>query len=329
MTTRAIKQRLADDVSDWFSDGVIERGTLDTLRERYQAEEFGWVGMIRYLGIVGGLIAFFGIIGMMAAMSRSESFGAVVTAAVGGGLTWWGIRLAGDLRERYATSSKIVLTLGAVLWTSGMELFAQAAGAPEDVLVMIAGTSIPVMAVLAYRYRNSMLLLLSVASMFHWVGAWNGMLGRSTYGFDIQDPRAMCAVALLAFGVGVYHELYLADRTGRFYKVWESLGLLYLNMSLLILSIWRQTSDGELVWSLVLTAATLGQILLGARLHNGLIRGCGVVFFAINVFTRYHEEFWDRLELGSYLLCGGLVLLALGGCMEMIVRAVRRKGGRP
>ncbi|HOS93931.1 MAG TPA: hypothetical protein PLQ54_11500 [Armatimonadota bacterium] len=326
MTTRAVKQALADDISDWFADGVIEQKTLETLRERYQVEAFGVAGFVRYLGIAGGLIAFFGIMGMIAAMSNSVHFGAVVTAAVGCGLVWWGIRLAGDIRERYATSSKIVLTLGAVLWTSGMMLFAQAVGAPEDVLIMIAGTSIPVMAVLAYKYHNSMLLLLSVASLFHWVGAWNGMLGRSTYGFHVQDPRAMSVFALLAFGVGVYHELRLADRTGRFYKVWESLGLLYLNMSLLILSIWRQTSEGELVWSLVLAAATVGQILLGARLHNGMIRGFGVVFFAINVFTRYHEAFWDRLELGSYLLLGGLVLLALGGCMEGIVRAVRMKG---
>lgn len=328
MTARAVKNALADEVSDWFSDGVIERTTLDTLRERYQADEFGWIGIIRYLGIVGGLIAFFGMIGMIAAMSDSEIISGIMTATVGGGLTWWGIRMAGDLRERYATSSKVVLVLGAVLWTLGIELFAKALDAPDDVLVMIAGTSIPIFGVLAYRYRNTMLLFLSVAGMFHWAGAWDAMVGRSSYAFRIQDPRAMCVVALLAFGVGVYHELRLSDRTGGFHKVWESLGLLYLNVSLLILSIWLNEPDDALIWSLALAAASIGQILVGARLHNGLVRGFGVVFFAIGVFTRYHEVYWGTLELGSYLLWGGLVLLALGGCMECVVRVVRAKGGR-
>lgn len=329
MTSRAVRNMLSDDVADWFADGVIERATLDTLRERYQIEEFGRSGMTRYLGIAGGLIAFFGIMGMMAAMSDSEGFGAFLTVAVGVGLTWWGIRLDGDLRERYATSSKVVLMLGSSLWTSGIVFLAHALGAPEKDLVAISGTSIPILGVLAYRYRNSMLLILAVVSMFHWIGAWNGMLGRSSYGFDIQDPRAMCLAALLAFGVGLYHEQHLADRTGRFWMVWESIGLLYLDMSLLILSIWPHSSGNALVWSIALTAATLGQILLGARLHNGLIRGFGVVFFAIGVFTRYHEKFWDRLELGSYLVSGGLVLLALGGIMEGIARAFRSKGGKP
>lgn len=89
---------------------------------------------------------------------------------------------------------------------------------------------------LAYKSRNAYLLLLSVLTLFHWIGSWDGMLGRSTYAFGVQDPRLMWPAALAAVGVGVYHETDLYPETGRFYKVWQAVGLIYFNMSLLILS---------------------------------------------------------------------------------------------
>jgi len=306
---------------------VIEQSTLDTLRERYEMDALGWAGVIRYLGIMGGLISFFGIMGMMAAMSGSEGVAASMTILAGGAMTWWGIHLASDLRERYATSSKIVLSLGVTLWSTGVEFLAHAMGADDKALVALAGLCLPIMGFLAYRFHNSLLLLMAVTSLFHWVGAWNQMVGRSTYEFDIQDPHLMIPAALAAFAVGLYHERRLVERTGRFYKVWESMGLLYFNMSLLILTIWPHETAGAPVWVALFTLATIGQILLGARLHNGLVRGFGVVFFAIDIFTRYHEEYWDKLELGTYLLCGGLVLFAVGVCLEVVARMTQPKGG--
>ena len=137
----------------------------------------------------------------------------------------------------------------------------------------------------------------------------------------------MSFVALIAIAVGVYHERHLYPKTGRFYLAWESLGLLYLNMSLLILSIWSLHENASVAWILVFTAVTLAEIVLGAAWQNGLFRGFGITFLAINVFTRYHEFFWNQLHLGQYLLVGGGMLLLLGVCTEAVVQALRWKGG--
>jgi uncharacterized membrane protein len=153
------------------------------------------------------------------------------------------------------------------------------------------------------------------------------MWGRSTYVFSVQDPRVMSLAALAAIVVGAYHEWRLYPKTGRFYLAWESLGLLYLNMSLLILSIWSHHETASIAWILVFTTATLTQIVLGAAWQNGLFRGFGITFFAINVFTRFHELFWDQLQLGQYLLAGGGLLFILGACTECGVRMLRRKDG--
>jgi uncharacterized membrane protein len=328
MIRNETKERLQQDIAVWYADGVISEETLNVLRERYESQRFGWIGVVKYLGITGGLLAFFGIVGAITAMTKSGVFAAIVLGSVGGAITYWGMRLSGDVRDRYAVSSKVVLTLGVVLWTSAIGTLAGIMGmAEEGILLMTGLISLPIGFFLAYRSRNQYLLIVALLGLFHWIGSWNAMWGRSAYVFSVQDPQVMSLAAVAAIIVGIYHERKLHPKTGRFYLAWESLGLLYLNMSLLILSIWGRHENASIAWILVFTAATLAQIVLGSAWQNGLFRGFGITFFAINVFTRYHEFFWDQLQLGQYLLMGGGLLVILGACTECVVRMLRRKGG--
>ncbi len=130
-------------------------------------------------------------------------------------------------------------------------------------------------------------------------------------------------VALLVIGIGIFHEHYLQRQTSRFYLAFETVGLIYLNLSLLILSIYPRS--GAALYVLLLTVAALGQIVIGARLKNGLFLGFGVTAMAVNMFTRYHETFWDRLDAGAFFLVGGAVLFGCAAGFEMIVRRARSR----
>lgn len=327
MAGKALRERIQQDLAVWFADGIIDQQTLEVLRERYDARKFGWIGVVKYIGIVGGLFALFGIFGMIAAMAESELLAAILLGGLGGAITYWGLRLAGDIRNRYATSSKVILTLGTIMWVSAVGIFCNLTGMEEESILLVTGAvCFPVTFYLAYRSRNTYLLLASLIALFHWIGSWNEMWGRSTYAFSVQDPKAMTVFALAAIGVGIHHERHLYPKTGRFYLIWETLGLLYLNMSLLILSIWREHGS-TLPYILVFTAATVAQIFAGASMQNRLIRNFGVTFFVINVFTRYHEFFWSRWHIGSFLFVGGLLAVGIGVGTEVAVRVLRGKGG--
>jgi uncharacterized membrane protein len=328
MAGRLTKERLQKDIAIWFADGIIEKHTRDVLNKRYEAQRFGWYGVIKYLGITGGLLAVFGILGLIASMTESAGFAAVVLGGVGGGLTYWGLRLAKDVQDRYATSSKVIVTLGGFLWTCAIALLCSAVGLKGEATLMFTGIlSLPIAFFLAYQSRNTYLLILAILWMFHWIGAWNTMWGRSTYVFAVQDPHVMCVATLGAIGVGIYHEWNLYPRTGKFYQAWESLGLVYLNLSLLILSIWAERAQDKILWIVVFIGASLAQIVLGSAWQNGLLRGFGITFFVINVFTRYHEMFWNKLNLGAYLMVGGVCMVVVGGGVEAFIRILRKKGG--
>ena len=326
MANRAVRKQLAQDVGAWLADGLIPANTHALLRERYGAADSGIGQAIKSLGIAGGLIAFFGLLGLVAAMSRSQLFAAFLLAATGCGLTALGIRLSTDRLGRFASSSKALLMLGVVTAGLGIGVALDGMGFHNQSASFFAGAIILVpLGLLAYRYANSFLLILTLIIFFHWVGTWTSMLGRSTYALAIQDPRFMCLAALVAIGVGVFHERSLQNRTGRFFQAYETLGLIYLDLSLLILSIERYPrSGGEEFWVWVLFAAAIAQIAVGARLHNSLFTGFGVTAFAVNLFTRYFESYWNRFHTGTFFFLGGAGLFALGFACEVVLRHLQQ-----
>jgi hypothetical protein len=323
MARRAVRERLGQDVGAWLMDGLISKETHDLLRRRYDAKALGIGQAIQYLGISGGLLVFFGLLGIVGALSESTGVIAFLLLAVGGGLTAGGIHLAADPRGRYTMSCKVVLALGVASAALGVAAAVDALGAKDEAVIVAAGTlMLPVVVFLAYRFANIFLLILGLLGFFHWVGSWTAMWGRSAYVIFIEDPRLMCVAALLAVGAGVWHEIYLRERTGRFYQAYEALGLAYLNLSLLILSIFPE-GGSQLPWVLAFAAAGIAQIVAGARLHNGLFTGFGVTALAVNLYTRYFEYFWERTHKGVFFLVGGVSLLGAGLACEILLKRIR------
>ena len=327
MANRAVKERLAEDVGLWLTDGLISRPTHDLLRQRYGAGDYGLGQAIRSLGVAGALIAFLGLLGLVAALSRSEIFAAFLLLGTGCGLTAGGIYLSVDRLGRYPASSKAVLMLGVVSAALGVGVGISALGIKGQPILLWTGAIVLIpIGILAYRYRNTFLLVIGLIGFFHWVCTWTSLFGRSTYAIAAADPRLMSLVALGMVALGVYHERVLKNRTGQFFLAYETLGLIYLNLSLLIMSIFRNTLWGKPdVWVLVFTAAAIAQIVAGARLHNPLLTGFGVTAFAVDLFARYSENFWDRLRPGEFFLIGGLALLAAGLACEVLLRRLQRR----
>jgi len=327
MANRAVRERLAKDVGLWLADGLIPADTHALLRQRYDAGGYGIGQAIKSLGVAGGLLAFFGLLGLVAAISRSHLFAALLLMATGCGFTALGIRLSIDKLARYSSSSKSLLMLGVVCAGLGLGVAFDGMGIKNESAIVLTGAVVLIpVALLAYRYANTFLLILALIIFFHWVGSWTTMFGRSAYVFEVQDPRLMALAALVVIGLGIYHERALQNQTGRFFMAYETLGLIYLNLSLLILSLGVESRWGpEGPWVWVLFGAAIAQIVVGARLHNPLFTGFGVTTFAVNVFTRYCEGYWRHLHTGTFFLLGGLALFTAGFALEIVLRRLQRQ----
>jgi hypothetical protein len=76
---------------------------------------------------------------------------------------------------------------------------------------------------------------------------------------------------------------------------------------------------------LAFALAGVGQIIIGAIIHNTLFTAFGVTAVAVNVYTRYFEEFWRRTHEGVFFVVGGLSLFAAGAVCELLLKRFRGK----
>ena len=102
-------------------------------------------------------------------------------------------------------------------------------------------------------------------------------------------------------------------------QVW---GLLSVFIPLWILSIWgtgeQVSSTGELIaWSVVMSAAAAASFLGGIRFESSRLAGFGITFLCIEIYTKYCEYFWDRMEKG-------LFFLILGASLVLMVRLIKK-----
>lgn len=324
MPRQAVKERLAQDIALWAADGMIDASTLTVLRARYDAPGFGWISLVKTIGIAGGIVAGLGVLGLIGAVSGSELVGAVLSLGVAGLGFWAGLALSLDPKARAPSSAKVILALAILFLTGAVGVAAHAAGAGDRAILIIVGlVCLPLAFVLAYGFQNTFLLVIALLGLFHWVGSYEEMLGRSTYAIEIQDPKAMAAVALVAIAIGLWHERKMRRLTLRFFQAYQAVGLVYLNLSLLILTI---DSPAAAAWIAVFTLACLAQIVLGAFSKNGLITSFGVTSLAIDLFTRYFELCWKGLEPGLFILLGGALLFAFAFLCERTLRLLPREG---
>lgn len=309
---------LTREATDWHQQGLIDRSLLDVLLGRYARRGEFLATLLKWLGLFAIFQLGLGVLAFIALMSKSAGVATVLLGAVSVGLWYFGVRMATDPRRRYPFTGAVLVTASlAAMFGTFVLLYIALNGEPEGraIPALMLLTSVPA-ALTAYRYRLRWPLLLALLWFFHGLGAWHTYGGHGAYFADIQDPRLMAVIALAAIALGVWHERRLEigplRRCIGFGGLYLIFGLLYLNLSLWFLTL----PHGPLDWVLAFTAACIAQIVAGARLRDTRFTGFGIVFLAIDLYTRYFEHFWDRLSAGTFFLLGGALAMFLGYAFE-------------
>lgn len=82
-------------------------------------------------------------------------------------------------------------------------------------------------------------------------------------------------------------------------------------------------------FNLLLIVLIFGSIVLGIVNRREALVNVGIVFFVIDVSTRYLELTWDMLDTSLAFIIGGLLLLGTGYAMERARRRLLRQFGMP
>jgi uncharacterized membrane protein len=97
--------------------------------------------------------------------------------------------------------------------------------------------------------------------------------------------------------------------------------VLFLMALMLLTSVIAWTPGHREFWFiLLLTLLTSAGIYLGVAWESSVLLNTSIVFFAVNVYTRFYEYFWDAMPKSLFFIIGGATLIAGGIWVERVRR---------
>ncbi len=318
--------------------GVLSEDQVRTLKPRYPVTPWDILALVRVFTILGVLSAVAGLV--VLAREPLWRWLQLLFAHV----NWWvvselalaaaglGLLAAGRwLRERKGVPvlGETVQLLGSAALQGLTTVLAMHYSTGSKDWPALVGIQALMLLAIAYWVTNRLVLWYACAVFFFWFGAETGyMSGWGCYWLGMTYPIRFLGAGLTAVGLSWLHGKYIRGRWTPFTRVYAHFGLLIINLALWFLSLfgyyenydirWSDTTGERLAYSLLWAGVAGASLFAGAKYGLRLLRGYGLTFLMINLYTFYFQfvvantgEAWFL-----HLLLTGGSLLWLGGRLE-------------
>lgn len=198
----------------------------------------------------------------------------------------------------------------------------------------LLGIDAGLLLLLAYALGNRLILWYALADFFFYFGAETGYVsGWGAYYLGMTYPVRFLGIGLATLAAAWAHGELVRGRLAKFSRVYAHYGLLLINLSLWFLSLfgyfenanvrWDGTTAERLIFSALWAVVSVSSLLAGAKTGLRLLRGYGLTFLIINLYTFYFQ--FIVANSGAvwfvHLLLTGGSMLWLGFHMEKVKSA--------
>jgi hypothetical protein len=206
-----------------------------------------------------------------------------------------------------------------------------------SVLFLIASV---LYALLGLWFPSALVWVFGLLSLGCWMGAETGYVsGWGAYYLGMNYPMrfVLFGAAMVALGLYGQRMADLSDlaeaptlqaRVLAMSPQTKVIGLLYLFIALWLMSIfgnygdslsWEHVRQYELSqWAVLFGGVALAAIWYGLKHDDGVVRGFGLTFLFINLYTRFFEYFWDSMHKAVFFAILALSFWAVGRRAESI-----------
>jgi uncharacterized membrane protein len=332
--TRKQQRIIQRTLEGWRQEGVIDAAEQQRLQQNLSVQLFDWQRLSRYafwIALACVIIAIASLVADEYLMALLFNFG-YVTRAIALGVIATAFYLWGFRRQKHTPdkrySNEAILFLGVLftalfLWQLGLALDN---GRGNIAPLFLIGCAI--YGAIGYLGRSGLIWLFCLLMLGFYFGTSTGYAsGWGAYWLDMNYP-----IRFVLFGAVLLAACYLLNKPLQqrsLFNVSKAMGLLYLFIALWLLSIfgnydldiWQSVRQIELLhWSLLFALAALACIWISLKTGDGMLRGFGLTFIGINLYTRYFELFWDATNKVIFFLLLAISLGLVGRYAEKIWR---------
>jgi hypothetical protein len=346
---------VAEAIARWRRSGVIDGPTAARLDGSLAITAFDWQRTARYAFIVSIICLVIAVSAILAdevlmrllkrifnapALAKCVFFSALSAAIFYCGLS---------LRRRYPHrlySNEAVFFLGVLALAVAivfLGIVIDTGSGHYSLLILLACA---LYALLGLWFPSKLVWVFGLLSLGAWMGTETGYLsGHGMYFLGMNYPLrfVIFGAALAALGIAAQHAVPSAAAAGspgfkeRLLSMSPQtrvIGLLNLFIALWIMSIfgnygdmgqWHRARQYELLhWSLLFGAVAIAAVWYGLRYDDGVLRGFGLTFLFINLYTRFFEYFWDSIHKAAFFAVLAASFWYLGSKAEAIWHLGRR-----
>ena len=187
--------------------------------------------------------------------------------------------------------------------------------------------------IISYYGQSNLVLISSLLKFGVWFGATIGYIGYGSYVLGISKPSSFLIFGLLLILISYVINITKYDKIKFSFKTFLSMGLLSCFLSLWILSIFgngvynniEATKLSLIFWSLLFGISSLLSLYFGLKYDNYMLKGYGITFFLINLYTKYCEYFWNNSNKFIFFLILTLSFYFIGKKSEEVYLVLEKK----
>ena len=333
-------------VDRWLAGGVIDAHTSARLKESLAIATFDWQKTARYAFIIA-IFCFVIAVGavfadrvLMQLLERLFNAPALAKcaafAALAAGVFWTALSVRRKHPHR-VYSTEAIFFMGVLALAVSVYFLGVAVGRGSEHYAPLFLLASVLYALLGLWFASALVWVFALVSLGAWMGTETGYIsGYGAYWLGMNYPLRFVIFggALTVLGMAGEHAPY-STRLFAMSPQTKVMGLLYLFIALWIMSIFGNYGDMRawhgvrqyqfLPWALAFGAVAVAAIWYGLWRDDGVLRGFGLTFLCINLYTRFFEYFWDSMHKAIFFALLAVSFWFIGSRAERIWHFGQRK----
>jgi hypothetical protein len=327
---------LNDTISHWEKHHLVDAQQAETLRNSYEVKGFDWMRLAKYsiwVALFCGAIAIGSLIVDDAVISWIKNLYDTpdIVISILSAVAAVGLFYLGRIREKQFPekifSNEATIFLGVFFTASSIAYLGKTFDNGSGHYSILFLVSVFVYGFLAYRMNSRLIWLFALVSLGSWFGTETGyQTNWALYFLGMNYPLRFVLFGLLL--VGACHLLKGRKWFAYFWELTYVVGMLYLFMSLWLLSIFGNYGSLDVWWQIkqislfywgIISAVVAGLFMLyGLKYKDVIAREFGITFLIIFLYTKYFEYFWDHTNKTLFFAILALSFWLIGRKAEKI-----------
>jgi hypothetical protein len=327
---------LNDTIAHWEKNHLLDAAEAEKLRNSYDVKGFDWMRLAKYsiwvalfcgAIAIGSLIVDDAVINWIKNLYDTPDIAiSILSGAMAAGLFYIG-RKREKLYPEKIFSNEAVIFMGVLFTASCIAYLGKTFDNKSGHYSLLFLISVFVYGFLANRMGSRLIWLFALVSLGSWFGTETGyQTNWALYFLGMNYPLRFVLFGLIL--VGACHLLKGKKWFTYFWELTYVVGMLYLFMSLWLLSIFGNYGSLDVWWQIkqislfywgIISGVVAGAFLLyGLKYKDVIAREFGITFLIIFLYTKYFEYFWDHTNKTLFFSILALSFWLIGRKAEKI-----------